>query len=155
MFKEMRRQDRKINLDDAVKILEEGSFGILSTVGEDGYPYGVPLNYVYLENAIYFHSALDGSKLDNIKFNNKVSFCLVGHAEVLADRFSTAYESVIVFGRASEADGEEKKKTLIAIIEKYSKDYLQAGKNYIERDMSKTRVIKISVENINGKRRKA
>ncbi len=155
MFKEMRRQDREVSANEAIRILEENIFGTLSTIGENGYPYGVPLNYAYMDNAIYFHSALEGNKLDNIEFNNKVSFCVVGHTQILSDKFSTAYESVIIFGRAVEVEADEKKKALVALVERYSKDYLQAGMNYIDKDISKTKVIKIVIENIKGKMRKA
>ena len=75
MFKEMRRKERSIDNQQAIELLKKGQYGVLSTVGENGYAYGIPLNYAYHEGNIYFHCAAEGSKLDNIAYNNKVSFC--------------------------------------------------------------------------------
>ncbi|MDB1923506.1 pyridoxamine 5'-phosphate oxidase family protein [Clostridium tertium] len=111
MFKEIRRKDRKIEISEAIDMLEICEYGVLSTVNENGYPYGVPLSYVYANDSIYFHSAVEGDKLENIKNNDKVSFCVVGQTDVLPDKFSTKYEIVIIFGRAKEVFEDEKKKT--------------------------------------------
>lgn len=154
MFREMRKKDRQIENAEAINILKNCEYGILSTIDENGYPYGVPLSYAYVDNAIYFHCALEGKKLDNIKDNNKVSFTVVGEVEALPSKFSTKYESVIVFGRAFEVFEEEKYKALVAILNKYSKEYLEQGKAYIKNDISKTKVIKISVDHFTGKARR-
>ncbi len=66
MFKEMRKKDREVLGEDIEKILTNGEYGVLATVGENGYPYTVPLSYVYQDNSIYFHCAKEGHKLDNI-----------------------------------------------------------------------------------------
>ena len=76
MFKEMRRKDRMLTKEELLDIMATAEYGVLSTVGEDGWPYGVPVNFVYNGGKIYFHAALTGQKLDNILFNNKVSFCV-------------------------------------------------------------------------------
>lgn len=153
MFREMRRQDRKINDSETIRILEEGQYGILSTTGNDGYAYGIPLSYAYSNNSIYFHSALEGQKLDNIKHNNRVSFCVVGATEVLPDKFSTKYESVIVFGKASEVCEEEKHEALVSILKKYSPGFMDNGMKYISTGSPKTKVIKIEIEHMSGKSR--
>jgi len=154
MFKQMRRADRALEADQATAVLAKGGYGILSTTGEDGYAYGVPLSYVYIQDAIYFHCAPEGLKLDNIRHNNRVSFCVVGDTLPLAEKFSMRYESVIVAGRASEVEGAEKDRALQALIEKYSGAYMEKGHKYIESDSHKTKVIRISIENITGKARR-
>lgn len=154
MFREMRRSDRKIESIEIAEVLEKCEYGILSTVDENGYPYGVPLSYAYRDSNIYFHCALEGQKLDNIKHNDKVSFTVVGEVEALPGKFSTRYESVIAFGRANEVSGEEKYNALLAIINKYSKEYINKGIEYIKSDIDKTKVVKISVEHITGKARR-
>ncbi|TCO69245.1 pyridoxamine 5'-phosphate oxidase family protein [Marinisporobacter balticus] len=108
MFREMRRKDRLLDNDEIHKILEDNTYGILGTVSEDGYPYGVPISYVFYNKAIYMHGATKGHKWDNISFNNKVTFTVVGKTELLPDQFSTSFESVIAFGRAVEVSNEEK-----------------------------------------------
>ncbi len=104
MFKKMRRSDRALAEVEINEVLEKGEYGFLSTISDHGYPYVVPLSYVYDNNSIYFHCATEGEKLDNIKQNNKVSFCVVTDTEVLPDKFSTKYKSVIAFGKASELE---------------------------------------------------
>ena len=154
MCKEMRRSDRLISTEEAKVILEKCDYGVLSTIGENGYPYGLPINYVYKDNVLYFHCATEGTKLENLKNNNKVSFCVVGDTCVLPDKFSTNYESVIVFGKANEVLGEEKNMILLELINKYSPDYIENGKKYISASIIKTNVIKIDIEHISGKARR-
>lgn len=154
MFREMRRKDRQTDTVEVDALLQKCEYGILSTVDENGYPYGVPLSYTYMDGSLYFHSALVGKKLDNIKNNDKVSFTVVGEVEALPSKFSTRYESAVAFGKAAEISGEEKYKALLAIIEKYSNGFMEEGKAYIKSDMDKTKVIKISVEHITGKSRR-
>ncbi len=151
MIREMRRKDRELKNDEAIEILSNNTYGVLSTVSENGYPYGVPISYIYINGLIYFHCAVEGHKLDNIKNNDKVSFCVVGQTQILPDKFSTKYESVIVFGRAIEVSDDEKNMVLLEILNKYSPDYIEQGKEYIQKASKATKVIKISIEHISGK----
>lgn len=151
MFKEIRRKDRSIDNEQAVKILEKGQYGVLSTVGENGYAYGIPLNYIYYKDNIYFHCATEGSKLDNIMHNNKVSFCVVGNVEPIPDKFSCKYESVIAFGQGIEVHDREKEDALVALIQKYSGEFMEKGMEYIQKDSARTKVIKINIKHITGK----
>ena len=154
MIREMRRKDRKLKNDEAIEILNNNTYGVLSTVSENGYPYGVPINYIYINGSIYFHCAIEGHKLDNIKNNDKVSFCVVGQTQIIPDKFSTKYESVIVFGRAIEVSDDEKNMALLETLNKYSPDYIEQGKEYIQKASKATKVIKINIEHISGKARR-
>ena len=152
MFREIRLKDRVINNEKAIEIIKKGSFGVLATIGKDGYPYGVPLNYTYFDNCICFHCAQKGHKLENIEFNNKVSFCVVTKSDVLGNEFDTDYESAIAFGKAAViTDDSEKKKILSSVINKYSADYLKSGNNYMKKYWDETRVIKMKIEHLSGK----
>lgn len=154
MFREMRKKQRQITEEESIEILNNGEYGILATIGENGYTYATPLSYVYYNEAVYFHCAVEGSKLDNIKYNEKVSFCVVGKTKVLQEKFSTEYESAIVFGRAIIIEKEEKIGALTAIIEKYSPDFKKEGLEYIERAAGATCVVKIEIDRITGKARR-
>lgn len=154
MFKKMRRKDRELDTTATIEILKKCQYGIFSTVGENGYAYGVPLSYIYMNNAIYFHSAVEGYKLDNLLKNDQVSFCVVGQTFVLPDKFTTNYESVIVFGRANEVFDNEKESAFLEILNKYSPDYIEKGKAYTASASTNTKVIKISIEHISGKARR-
>jgi len=147
----MRRSDNALSNDAAVKILCDGEYGVLSTVDGDGQPYGVPLNYSLNDDCLYFHCALEGHKLDNLLCNGKVSFCVVGRTKVLPAEFTTEYESVIVTGRAAVVQGEEKYKALIGLVEKYSTEFVEAGRKYIEALDSETMVVRIAVDSMTGK----
>lgn len=151
LFHEMRRKDRKLSDEKAAEILYNGVFGVLSTAGEDGYAYGVPLNYVYEGDSIYFHCATKGKKLVNLEYNDKVSFCVISKSVILAEKFTSDFQSVIAFGKASEVSDEEKLKAFTALINKYSPDYIEKGIEMIEKVGSSAKVIKIEVEYLTGK----
>lgn len=151
MFKQMRRKERETENVETLEIFKNGEYGVLSTIDENGYAYGVPLSYVYSNESIYFHCALEGQKLDNINYNNKVSFCVIGKTCVIPDKFSTKYESAIVFGEAIEVFEEEKREALLELLKKYSPNFIEKGKLYIKNAGDKTKVIKIKIDKISGK----
>jgi len=147
----VRRTDRQITEAEARLLLEAGEFGVLSTVSADGTPYGVPVNYCVMDGDIYFHSAPEGAKLDNLEHSPEVSFCVVGSTEVLPSRFGTKYESCVVAGRAIEVLGEGKRRALECLVAKYSPGFEAEGLRHIERLQGKTRVFRISVHSVSGK----
>jgi hypothetical protein len=103
---------------------------------------------------VYFHCATEGHKLENLASNPGVSFCVVGRTQVLPAEFATKYESAVIFGSASEVQGTEKQAALLALLEKYSPDFMESGKSYIEQNTSRTKVVKISIDRLTGKARK-
>ena len=153
-MKRLRRKDRALAANDAESLFAECEYGVLATVDKDGQPYGVPLNYVYNDNNIFFHCARIGHKLDNIEHNPKVCFSVVGKSKVLPEEFATKYESAVAFGRASEVQGEEKKRALLWLLEKYSSEFIEEGKRYIEDKDKASRVIKITIDHLSGKARR-
>ena len=152
IVKEMRRKDKEIGTDEAINLLAECEYGVLSTIGSDGQPYGVPLNYAYKDNCIYFHCAQVGHKIDNIENNPKVSFCVVGGTKIMPSEFSTNYVSAVAFGVATEVQGAERYDALILLLEKFSPDFMEEGKKYIEKLDKVTKVIKIAIQHISGKK---
>jgi nitroimidazol reductase NimA-like FMN-containing flavoprotein (pyridoxamine 5'-phosphate oxidase superfamily) len=124
-------------------------------VGSDGAPYAVPLNYVVLGDAIYFHCAQTGHKLDNITFEPRVSFNVATEICTLPDVVSTAYASVTVAGRARMALPEEKHTALKALLEKFTPMQPDAIATYLEkRKHDALHVYRIDIESITGKRRR-
>ena len=154
MEHKIRRTDRAISENEARAILQQGEYGVLSTASADGQPYGLPLNYCYVNDALYFHCAAGGHKIENIKANNRVSFTVVGKTQVLPDKFTSKYDSAIVFGRATEMLGAEKQKALIEVLKKYSPGHMESGMKTIENYEDKVRVYKISIEALTGKANK-
>lgn len=152
MHREIRFKDSAVDVTKAIEIIKVGSYGVLSTIGKDGYPYGVPLNYSYWNKCICFHCAQQGHKLENIDVSTKVSFCVVTKSNVLANEFDTDYESAIAFGLAIEViDSSEKKYILTSILNKYSAGYIEAGKNYMKKYLDETKVMKIEISHLTGK----
>ncbi len=94
---------------------------------------------------------MEGHKLDNLLANSRVSFCVVGRTNVLPAEFSTEFESVIATGKASVVQGDERYQALIDLLEKYSAEFLDEGRAYIEKLDSRTKVIKIDIHSMTGK----
>jgi len=152
VFREMRRKDRAMSEAEAISILETAQVGTLATVSEEHIPYLVPMSFVYTQGAIYLHCAVEGKKLDNIRGNNNICFNVVEAVELLPAAFSTKYKSVTVFGKIAVVEAqEEKRQSLIAIVKKYSPDFYEAGLQYINNAIEKTKVLKIEVSRITGK----
>lgn len=136
-----------------MEILTKGEYGVLSTIREDGRPMGIPLNYVWMNEALYFHCATEGEKLDSIRKNPHVSFTVVGSVKILDSKFSTQYESVIAEGNAVIVDGAEKIEALQGLVKKYSPQFIEEGQRYIASSAVKTTVVKIKVSSLSGKAR--
>lgn len=147
----MRRIEKLLPKERTEEILINGEYGVLSTIGESGYPYSLPINYIYMNDSIYVHGAKEGHKVDNIRFDPKVSFSVVDDSEVIPNQFETYYESVIAFGSAEEIEGKEKNLALEAFIYKYSKDFLTQGMKYINNSKDNTTIIKINIQHMTGK----
>ena len=147
----MRKKQRQLCGSDAISIIEKGEYGILSTVSLHGEPYGVPVNYCFIDQCIYLHCAPAGKKLDHIAANPKVSFCIVGDTAIQPERFTTKFESAIVSGTAEEVFGEEKKQALAGVIKKYALQFQADGLAYVNKAHEKTKVIKIVPTAITGK----
>lgn len=93
----MRRTARAISESETFRILEEGEYGVLSTISKNDRPYGIPLNYCFINNKVYFHSAPVGDKINNIKHNSFVSFTVIGKTRILPENFGTLYDKTSVF----------------------------------------------------------
>lgn len=155
MTKPLRREDRRLDDEAAMALLKRGEYGILSTSDKKNRPYGIPVNYVVMEDNIFFHCATEGQKLENITANKGVSFCVVGKTELLPEKFSTRYESVVVSGNADVIEDKVlKKNALRALVAKYAPDHIAAGAAYINRLMGQTAVVRVSIEYLAGKARK-
>lgn len=152
MFPKMRRIKSVMNEQDTFKLLEQCNEGVLGTLGINGYPHTVPLNYVLYNNKIYFHSAKDGFKLKNIKVNPNVSFTVFDNVRIIEERFTTNYQSVMVYGKAKIIPSN--KEVLMELIKKYSVRFLKEGKQYVDKSFESTQLVEITIEHITGKESK-
>jgi nitroimidazol reductase NimA-like FMN-containing flavoprotein (pyridoxamine 5'-phosphate oxidase superfamily) len=150
-MEELRRKDRAISDEEAMDLLSSAEYGVLSTLSANNEPYGVPLNYCVVNDSIFFHCAVDGRKIDNIKNNKSVSFCVVGNSEVLPEEFTTKYKSVIVSGDIEEVFNSDRQVAMEALLHKYSPGFIDSGKRHIDKYIRKTRVFAISIKKLTGK----
>ena len=153
MFREMRRKRQLLSEEASDRILFGQTSGVLAVEGDGGYPYAVPLSYVYDGKALYFHCAKAGHKLDAIRRNPKASFCVIAQDEIVPEEYTTYFRSVIAFGTVREIeDEEEKRKAIELLAEKYApKDTPEGRKAAIDRDWAPLCMLKMTVEHMTGK----
>lgn len=133
------------------EVLRKCTSGVLALIGDDDYPYTVPLSYVYDNGALYFHSALNGHKIDALQANIKASFCVVEQDLVIPNKLTTHYRSAVAFGKLSVLDGEEKLNALYLLSNRYSSDFPEHVKNEIDKLVDRVHIIKLTIEHLTGK----
>lgn len=152
MFRKMRRERQLLDEAETREILRRGTSGVLAVAGDEGYPYAVPLSYVYCDSSIYFHCALDGHKTDAIMKNDKVSFCVIDADQVAPEEYTTHYRSVIVFGRARIIeDVAEKRRAIDLLADKYAPLLKQDHAREIGQAWERFCMVELSIEHMTGK----
>ncbi len=153
MFRELRIKNKRMTEAAAEQVLREGSHGILACLGDHGYPYAVPLSYVYDQGRIYFHCAAEtGHKLAAIAQEPKVSFCVVSRDQVVPEAVTTKFTSVIAFGRARILTEEDQIRAAAQkLLEKYCGGLTLANAAYTESAWGKFAVVVIEIEHLSGK----
>ena len=130
MFRQMRRFKQQIPEEECIDVLKTELRGVLSVIGDDGYPYGMPLDHWYSEadGKLYFHCAREGHKLDAVTRNDKVSYCVMDKGFRKDGDWALNIRSVIIFGRMKVVEDEEKKREICTnICRRFTDDeeYLQ------------------------------
>ncbi|MGH4138004.1 pyridoxamine 5'-phosphate oxidase family protein [Clostridium sp.] len=152
MFREMRRKKQLLSKEETIKILQSCTSGVLGVTGDDDYPYTVPVSYAYKDGKLFFHGAKEGHKIDSIKRNDKVTFCVIEKDEVIQKTFTTHFRSVSVFGRARILkEDDERKYAIKSLVEKYSPDYIEKGQREIESEWNRVCLFEVKIEHITGK----
>lgn len=152
----VRRRDRLLGEPEALALLREGEYGVLSMAAEGGGAYGIPVSYVWDgAGALYFHCAPEGRKLSLLAADDRASFCVVGRTRVIPDQFTTAYESIVLEGRVRmNLPGEERWRALELLLKKYSPDDVATGMKYAERSFHRTNVLRFDIGRMSGKRKR-
>lgn len=154
MFRELVRKNKQITDEECLELLEKETRGILSVNGDDGYPYGMPMNHFYNaeDRCIYFHCGRIGHRLDSLKKSDKVSFCVYERGTLEAGDWAYTVRSVIVFGRIEIIDDVD---TVSQISRKLCYKFTQ-DENYIQDEIEQyanaTLLLKLTPEHICGKR---
>lgn len=181
MFRKMRREKQMLSLEECASILEKATSGVLALSGDDGYPYAVPLSYVYEKSEcatrgdngqgeasennsdnesdygkIYFHCAVEGHKIDAVKNCGKASFCVVAQDDVIPLEYSTRYKSVIAFGHVRIIeDDTEKRRTIEMLGKRYAPNDSEKNRNdEIDKYWNSLCMIEMCIEYMTGKQSK-
>ena len=145
-----RRRDRLLEQNRALELLMTGEYGFLALGGESG--YGIPINFVLSGESIYFHCAPEGEKLRRIARSDQACFCVVGHTAPQPAKFTTEYESVLVFGPIDLVENNnERMRALELLVEKYSPEFRETGSKYAEKSFHRTAILRLDIERISGK----
>ena len=152
MFREMRSKANMLTNEEVENILKTSPNGTLALYGENGYPYSVPVNFVYSDGKIYFHGAAEGYKLDCMKKDPHVSFSVIGKDDIAKENFTTLFSSVIAFGTIRGIDTmEEKIPVLEAMVGKYSAEFMESGKELISKGCGSV-AYELTIDHMTGKK---
>ena len=151
-FREMRRKRQQLSDAESIDILKKATSGTLALLGDGGYPYAVPISYVYAEGKLYFHSALSGHKVDAIRGCDKASFCVIDKDDVQPEKYTTFFRSVIVFGKVHIVEEDDEKLQIARMLgNRYNPNQDEALQKEIESGLSRMLVIRFDIEHLTGK----
>ena len=151
MFREMRRKKQLLSAEDTRAVMDRCTAGTLACMGDEGFPYSVPLSYIYHNDKIYFHSAKAGHKVDAIMKEPKVSFSVIDEDTIVSAEYTSYFRSVIAFGQARIVEGDEWVEGFKALVEKYSGDQPEEAKLKEIMGCKESLIIAIDIEHITGK----
>ena len=145
-FRPMRRKRQQLSDEESIGILEKATSGTLALLGDNGYPYAVPISYVYSEGKLFFHSALSGHKVDAIRNCDKASFCVIEQDEVKPEKYTT------FFGRIHIIEDETEKLAIARLLgNRYNPNDDESLQKEIENGLARMLAIRFDIEHLTGK----
>lgn len=151
MFRSMRRKNQELTYDESLKILEEYDRGILALLGDEDYPYTVPMNHLLIDDKIYFHGSKVGHKIDAIKNHDKASYCVMDSGVKYPNEWWYTFRSVIAFGRIKFIEEDDKK---LEILNKLGDKYFPSQditQEEIKRLYDNVAILELGIEHLSGK----
>ena len=152
MFRPMRRREREMTREECEEVLASTKRGVLSLLGDEGYPYGVPLDFVYWQGKLYFHCAQQGHKLDAIASYDKASFVTMDDGVLEEGSWWYHVRSVISFGCIRVVDPSEE--AWLPALRALGSKYFPPEKSVdasIARSGSRVNVLELTIEHMSGK----
>ena len=148
----MRRFKQQLTETETLDILRRSTSGVLSLCGDDGMPYGVPLSHVYDDGKLYFHSALTGHKVDLIRQNQNASFTVIAKDEIHPERYTTYFQSAIVFGKVRVIEDEHRKREILETLGRRCNTTDPEGlSKEIKTGINRCLALEMSIERLTGK----
>lgn len=151
MFRKMRRFKQEISEQECIDTLKEQPRGVLAVHGEDGYPYAFPMDYIYMNEKLYFHCAKEGHKLDAIAADNRVSFCVMDEGFRKDGDWALNIRSIVIFGRVKRIDDADE--TLKVVRQLGLKYYptAESVEEEIRKAIARVQILELSIEHMTGK----
>lgn len=154
-FRPMRRKRQELAQEESITILQKATSGTLALLGDNGYPYAVPISYVYHEGKLYFHSAVEGHKVDAIRQCDKATFCVIEQDEVHPEKYTTFFRSVIAFGKIHIIEDEAEKLQMARMLgNRYNPNQDEALQKELENGLARMLMIRFDIEHLTGKEAK-
>ena len=151
-FRPMRRNRQQLSSEECKRILGRCTSGVLALTGDGGYPYAVPLSYVYADGVIILHSAVEGHKVDAIRRDNRCSFCVIEQDDIKPAEFTTYFRSVIAFGRIHILeDTDEKVQALRLLGHRYSPNDEPGLQHEIDKSLDHVLLLRLDIDHLSGK----
>ena len=152
MFRDMRRIKQQLSDQETVEIFEKGTSGTLALLGDDDYPYSLPISYVYADGKFYFHCAKAGHKIDAIMKSSKASFSVIAQDLIGPEKFTTYFKSAIAFGKIRILETEEEILSAIRVLSaKYNSDDKAGMEREINSNYASLCMLELTVEHMTGK----
>lgn len=148
----MRRFRQQLTKSECDAILSTGTSGTLALLGDYGYPYAIPISYVYADSKLYFHSAKTGHKVDAIRQHDKASFCVIAADDIHPSEFTTYFRSVIAFGRIRIIESEDERMYAASLLgARYNPGDEVGLQKELEKGLSHMLVLRFDIEHLTGK----
>ncbi|MBQ6413589.1 MAG: pyridoxamine 5'-phosphate oxidase family protein [Ruminococcus sp.] len=151
MFRDMRRFKQQLSAKECEQILREGKRGVLALSGDEGYPYAVPMDYVYDSGCLYFHSALQGHKIDAIRSCDKASFNVLSEPQAADDGWSYFFDSVTLFGRVRVITDEAQRTDKLRLLGNKYFPSEEMTESDIQKNAARCAVLELKIEHMTGK----
>ncbi|MBR6233757.1 MAG: pyridoxamine 5'-phosphate oxidase family protein [Erysipelotrichaceae bacterium] len=153
MFRQIKRVKQALNKEECLEILKKEKRGVLSVLGDDDYPYGMPINHYYDEDThkLYFHGGRYGHKIDAMRRHDKASFCVYGDGFIENDNWYLCFKSVIVFGRIEFIEDKKAIEDMCRKLSYHFTDNAEYIESEIAKDLNGTLMFSLSIEDMQGK----
>lgn len=151
MFREMRRKRQQLQPEECEAALKESTSGVLSLLGDDGYPYGVPLSHAYVDGRLVFHGAASGHKLDAMRACPKACYTVILQDQVIPQEYTTYFRSVIAFGRMRVLEGDEKLAALRQLADAFWPNHDEEREKEIAPRFDHMSVFVMDIDHLSGK----
>lgn len=153
MFRPVRKKVNEISVTLAKDLIKKSRRGILAVNGDNGYPYAIPINYLYEEESqkIFFHGSKAGHKVDSVKKSDKVCFTVYGNEQIKEETWAPYVQSALVFGRCKLIEDEDR---AMKVLKDFAMKYYPS-ESMVEEEMKKAakavQMFEITIEHISGK----